>query len=454
MKVLAIDHFGGDGMLDWLMRCQADGHDVRWHFVKTDKTLNFGKGLVRHVSDWREWIRWADIVVLADNTKYLREIDAWRRNEGIKVVGATAEAAAWELDRKTGQEVFKKAGIPVPPFREFNDYDAAIAYVKREDRAFVSKPSYDEADKSLSYVAKTPADLVYMLERWKKSKKLKGAFILQEKVAGCEMAVGGFFGPHGFNSGWCENWEFKSLMAGDRGPNVGEMGTVVRFINKSKLADKVLRPLADRLHRLKYVGYVDVNCIIDDEGTPWPLEFTMRFGYPTFNIQQALIKGDHVEWLEALASGKDAKPFTTETIATGIVMALPQFPYGRTPPEDVTGVPVYGLKNSTSTTLGKRQTVFVTPEPNIHLCEMMWGEAPMDQDGKVVTKPCLVTAGDYVLVASGLGETVRQSRGAAYRILDRLKAPASPFWRPDIGQRLKEQIPLVQKHGYAAGMTF
>ena len=94
--------------------------------------------------------------------------------------------------------------------------DQAIAYVKKQDRPFVSKPSGD-ADKALSYVAKSPADLVYMLERWKKSSKLKPPFILQEKVDGIEMAVGGWFGPHGFNRGWCENFEFKKLMADDYG---------------------------------------------------------------------------------------------------------------------------------------------------------------------------------------------------------------------------------------------
>ncbi len=443
MKVLLIDYYGSDGMLDFAIRCWEAGHKVRWSVKRDDRNASIGKGMLPKeslVDDWRPWMRWADVVVLADNTKYIAEIDHWRRREGIPVVGATAEAATWELDRKIGQGVFTKHGIDVPPFREFSDYDAAIAYVKKEGRAFVSKPSYDEVDKSLSYVGKSPADLVYMLQRWKKAGKLKGKFILQEKVSGCEMAVGAWFGPHGFSEGWCENWEFKSLMAGDKGPNVGEMGTVVRFVRSSKLARKVLLPLEDALARIGYCGYVDVNCIIDDAGDPWPLEFTMRMGWPTFNIQQALNKGDPVEWLAGLSQGQDVKPWRLGLISTGVVLAMPQFPYGKTPVADMTGVPIFGLNEKI--------------QANLHPCGVMMGTSPQDVAGKVVEMPGWQTAGDYVLVASGVGQSVRQARGRAYRILEQIKLPASPFWRPDIGQRLKDQLPQIQAQGYATGLTF
>jgi hypothetical protein len=135
-------------------------------------------------------------------------------------------------------------------------------------------------------------------------------------------------------------------MAGDRGPNVGEMGTVLRYVARSKLAELVLKPLEDALHAVGYCGYVDVNCIIDDKGQPWPLEFTMRPGWPTFNIQQALNKGDPAEWLGCLAAGRDSRPWRLGTVATGVVMALPEFPYGKTKVENMVGVPILGLTSA------------------------------------------------------------------------------------------------------------
>lgn len=435
MKILAIDH--GSFMLDFVLRAQDDGHEVRWYTIRRLNTWP-GKGLATFVTDWREHMRWADLVVLADNTKYINEIDAWR-DKGVLVVGASHAAADWELNRNVGQAVFKKHGVPVAPYKEFHNYDDAINYVRRENRRFVSKPCGDEPDKALSYVAQSPADMVYMLQRWKKSQRHKGSFILQEFVSGVEMAVGAWFGPHGFNEGWCENFEFKKLMAGECGPATGEMGTVLRYVKRSKLAAKVLAPLEDALERIHYVGYVDVNCIIDEAGDPWPLEFTMRPGWPTFNIQQALLNGDTAEWLYDLAQGRDAKAVSLDEVAVGVVLVIPDFPYSKLTRKEVTGIPMYGLKRQ---------------QPNLHLCEVMAGKAPMDVAGQVTEAPCLVTAGDYLLVATGTGESVRSSASRAYSALKKVKTPNSPFWRPDIGVRLKTQLPLLQAHGYAMGMSY
>lgn len=446
MRLLLVDNMGL--MADFALRCQDAGHELRWYIRQSRMTEGIGKGLLRDknrlVEDYLPWARWADLVVLADNVKYLHDAERWRK-EGILVVGASPESAAWETDRTAGQKVLKSCGIRVPDFKTFDDYDRAITYVKRESRAFVSKPCGDEEDKSLSYVAKSPADMVYMLERWKKNHRHKDAFILQERVNGTEMAVGGWFGPNGFIPGWHENWEFKKLMAGDTGPATGEMGTVVRVVASSKLADMVLKPVAPKLHDLDYVGYVDVNCIIDDAGTPWPLEFTMRPGWPTFNIQMAMLKEgtDPALWLEDLALGRSGKPpFAMNCLAVGVVMAIPDFPFSRFTRKDVHGIPIYNLNDRNRY------------RKNIHPCEVQWGEAPVDVAGKVVTLPCMTTAGDYLLVGSGLGETVQAARKAAYRALHSLSVPNSPFWRPDIGQRLKKQLPILQSKGFAKGLLF
>lgn len=445
MRVLLIDNAGL--MTDFALRCQAANHEVRWFIRNTRMTLNIGKGMLtgksKLVDDYREWLRWADIVVLADNVRYLHDLDHWRnRGEGPLIVGGCPQSAAWETDRQLGQQTMKKAGMKVPEFRQFSDYDLAIAYVKREGRAFVSKPCGDEEDKSLSYVSKSPADLVYMLERWKKQRRHKDAFILQECVKGTEMAVGGWFGPSGFNQGWHENFEFKKLMAGDTGPATGEMGTVMRVVRKSKLADMVLKPVEEALHKLGYIGYVDVNCIIDEAGTPWPLEFTMRPGWPTFNIQMAMLKGDPVEWLADLALGRDATPFLENSVAVGVVMAIPDFPFSLFTRKDVQGIPIYNL--------GEKNRY----RANLHPCEVMSGEAPHNLNGKVVTLPCTVTAGDYLLVGSGLGESVTAARAKAYRALESLEVPNSPFYRPDIGVRLKKQLPTIQSLGFATDLQY
>ena len=266
MKLLVIDNFETGGLLDLVLRATNSGHAVKWFAKRSERQEHFGKGLADIVSDWREWMRWADLVVLADNTHYLRETDPWRKE--VPIVGATQESAKWEIDRKTGMGIFKKAGIPIPTYKEFARPADAIKYVEKEGRGFVSKPCYDETDKNLTYLGKTPELLISMLRRWEREQRLKGPFILQELVTGTEMAVGGWWGPGGFNKGWCENWEEKKLFAGGLGPATGEMGTTLRYVQKSKLAAKVLKPLEGLLEKTGHVGYIDVNCIVDDEGAP------------------------------------------------------------------------------------------------------------------------------------------------------------------------------------------
>jgi phosphoribosylamine--glycine ligase len=254
------------------------------------------------------------------------------------------------------------------------------------------------------------------------------------------MAVGGFFGPGGFNEGWCENFEFKKLMNDDLGCATGEQGTVLRFVNASRLARKVLKPLEEALERLGYTGYIDVNCIIEEDGTIWPLEFTMRPGWPTFNIQQALNTGDPIEWLFDLATGRDARNFLQDRLAIGVVMSIPDYPYSHITRKEVTGIPVYGID--------------ARLKKHVHPCEMMMEVVPAAVEGKIVSLPMPCTAGDYVLVMTATGSSVSQAKQTVYSRLKRLEVPNSPMYRTDIGDRLSRQLPILQKHGFATSLQF
>jgi phosphoribosylamine--glycine ligase len=410
-------------------------------FIKqTEKTKCIARGMVEIVEDFKEWLRWADLIFLCDNTKYLRDIDSFRKEADVAcIIGPSQDASEWELDREKGMAVLMEAGVQTPPYECFDDYDEAIEYVKKHDKRFVSKPSGD-ADKRLSYCAKTPEDMVFMLERWKKAGTLKAPFILQEFIDGCEMAIGGWFGPSGWSTGWCENFEFKKLMNNDLGVATGEQGTVLRYVRNSKLARRVLEPVTDALERLNYVGYVDINCIIDDKGIPWPLEFTMRPGWPTFNIQQALHQGDSAQWLHDLANGIDPRNWILDRVAVGVVLSVPDYPYSHLTRKEVVGVPIYGITDSLW--------------DHLHLCECMWGEAPAKKNGKMATVELPVTAGDYVLVMSGVSETIKAAADTVYQRLKTLTVPNSPMYRTDIGRRLRKELPTLQGMGYATGLKY
>jgi len=438
VKLLVIDQ-GGDA-LDFALRAKNAGHDVRHWMRRMRETEYIGHGLITRVDTWQDWAYWADLIFLADNTLWMDQLEIYR-NKGVPIFGPNVAGAELELDREAGQQRLKAEGIATLDYKSFTSYEPAIAYVKREMRPFVSKPNAN-ADKGLSYVGKTPEELVYMLERWKRLGKDMKEFILQEYQPGCEMAVGGFMGPHGFNKGWHENWEHKKFMDGDVGLNTGEQGTVIRVVSRSRLADAVLKPLENWLQKIKYIGYIDVNCIIDSEGTPWPLEFTCRPGWPTFNFQQSLLADgeDPVEWMLRTLQGTDPRCWNLDQVCLGVVVTIPDYPHSHLTRKEVLGVPIYGITPSIA--------------PNIHALHVMAGKYPARVNGSIATVPGYVTAGDYVLAVSGTGDTILSARRTAYRILKRIRLPNSPQYRSDIGLKLRKELPKCQVHGFATGLQW
>ena len=435
MNILIIDKEGSG--LDFAIRAIYHGHKVKIAYGPEAAPHRIGEGIVDIVDNPLPHARWADLIFCTDNSWLQKQVDVLIRR-GFPVFGPSEEAASWELDRAKGQAVLKAAGVDTLPGVSFTSYDKAITYVKRKGGRYVSKPNGD-MDKSLSYVSKNAADMVFMLERWKKNNKLKGEFILQEFVPGIEMAVGAFYANGKRTSPWLENFEFKKLMPGDLGVSTGEQGTVINYCEDSKLAQKVLVPVEPQIADLNYTGYIDVNCIIDDQGTPWPLEFTTRPGWPLFQIQQALHDFDMAQWmLDSMTHGTMMEP--DMQTATGVVMSIPDYPYGSYTNKDVAGIPVYGMTRENRW--------------NIHPAEMKLGTAPAMDGDSVVDKSMLVTAGDYVLIASGVGDNVEQSAQGAYEVLESLEVPNSPMYRIDIGKRLEKQLPELHKLGYATDFTY
>lgn len=425
MNILLIDYDGS--MVDFSMRATDQGHDVRHWMPLSDRRGPYlaGKGLVHNMREWEPSMRWADLVVLGTNHRWLPTLDRYRRR-GYPIFGPTHTGAQWEDSRKLGQAVLQSAGVPVADSLPFTSFKAAAAHVARTKGRFVAKPDGDK-DKALSYVAKGPEDMLYMLDHWQRTQRGAGEFILQEFVPGVEFAVGGFFGPGGWVGPWLENFEHKKLMAGDVGPNTGEMGTIMRYVGNSKLADEMLRPIEGELYREGYTGYIDVSVIVDTRGRPWPLEFTSRFGHPLWAIQQVL-HPDTAGWMKDLVDGKDSfKPLYS--VAVGLQVGMKDFPYMKAPRSEAAGFPIFGWDRP-----GLRRY--------LHPDDTMLGD--------VLGKPGWVTAGPMPLIVSGIGETIVEASDSAHKHLGHLNIPNSPMHRVDIGrEKIKDKLKTLQSFGYA-----
>ncbi len=277
--------------------------------------------------------------------------------------------------------------------------------------------------------------MIFKLEGWKKE-KLNGPFMLQETVEGTEVAVGGWFGPGGWNSCIIESFEEKRLMNDGLGPNCGEQGTTVRVVRKSKLFDQVLKPLTDYLYGIGYVGYIDVNSIVSEDGRPLPLEFTCRWGWPLFGIFQAINLDDPAEWLLDLVHGKDTMSVSTD-IVVGVVITHGDYPNSKLTERDWSGYPLRGITEHN--------------QNDLHLVDVMFGKAPVGQKRSAHT---YVTSDDCVLIVTGTGKTVREAQRSAYKTVSQVGMPSDLMYRTDISDRLREDLPALQQHGYARGMMY
>lgn len=441
MRVLLIDTDRCG--LDFAYRCVQADHDVRWYNRSVDgEAFKDGQGFpgIAMVKDWRESMKWAKdgLVWTSSNGKFLKELDQWKQH-GFPVFAPSFESAQLEISRSKGMDLLKQCGMSIPKYTMFNSLDEALKFAWKATQPYVFKTMGDCEDKSLSYVAKTPADLVGRIQRWiKDGLKIKGPCMLQERVDGVEFAVSCWFGPDGpLPDKWNINFEHKKLMPGNYGPNTGEMGTVIQYTKQSKLADAVFTPkLVAALRKLRHLGDVDVNCIVDKDGTPWPLEFTCRPGWPFDWIVDETHPEDPAEWKRDLLLGKDSLKVSYD-VAIGNVIATPPFPYDEHDDGQCMGLPVQTPKNWRG----------------IHPVNMMLDKGPAMEGEKVVEKDIFKTTGDYVMVCVGIGKTVMAAKKATDKIIGQVQVP-NMIVRNDIGMGLEKVLPTLHKLGYAENMEF
>jgi phosphoribosylamine--glycine ligase len=438
MRVLIID---ADNIgLDFAVRCEAYGHEVRWFRFSKKPTRN-GEGFpgITIVEDWKASMPWAKdgLIVTTANAKYMPELDRYR-DMGFLIFSPTVRSSRLEIDRKAGLDAMKRVGIDVPEYQVFNGLKEAETFARKSDKSFVFKTMGDNEDKSLSYVSTDPADLVGWLQR-KQAQGLnpKGQVMLQEKIDMiAEVGVSGWFGPEGFlPNKWQICFEHKKLMPGNFGPNTGEQGTVCQYVEQDKMAEEMLMPMEAELLKAGHRGDFAIGCGIDSKGKAWPFEFTCRLGWPAFFIQCASHPCDPAKWMYDLLRGEDSLEVSRD-VSIGVVLAQPRYPYGDAEPKEVEGNPIAGADEVWD---------------QVHPVDMMIGKGPAMQDGKVVDKPIYQTSGEYVMVVTGLGKTVAQAKDKVYGAVDEIKF-SNMIVRNDVGDGVIKKLPELHKFGYAMDM--
>jgi phosphoribosylamine--glycine ligase len=402
-----------------------EGHEVRYH-IDDEKERDIADGFVPKVVDWREHVDWADVIVF-DDTLGQGKLAQHLRAVGKRVVGGTEYTDNLEDDRSFGQEELRKAGVNILPYREFQDFDDAVDYVRENPSRYVIKPSGEAQNvKRRLFVGEEDdgGDVLRVLESYKRAlaDEIK-VFQLQKRVTGVEVAVGGFFNGREFATPINVNFEHKKLFPGNLGPSTGEMGTSMFWSDPNRLWNQTLKKMEPVLAREGYVGYVDLNCIVNQNGI-YPLEFTSRFGYPTIFIQQEGLITPIGELFHGLADATLSRFKARSGFQVGVRVIVPPYPFD---------------DEKTFEELSKNAVIFFkkgAPE-EVHI-----------EDAKLVNGQWLVagTAG-VVLTVVGLGATMHAAKAAAYARVRNILIP-NMYYRDDIGDRWAEDSDRLHNWGY------
>ena len=422
-KILFISIDGLIGDTAW--QCVTEGNDVRY-YIANEGEREIADGFVPKVDDWESHVDWADLIVF-DDVLGQGTLAQKLRLAGKRVVGGSPYTDRLEDDRAFGQAELKAAGVTIIPQENFTDFAAAIAYVKANPNRYVIKPSGEAQNlKQLLFVGEDEdgKDVLQVLEDYSGAWAARiREFQLQRRIVGVEVAAGAFFNGNEFVSPICVNFEHKKLFPGDIGPSTGEMGTSMFWSEPNRVFTATLGKMESRLRRERYVGFIDVNCIVNSNGI-YPLEFTSRFGYPSIMIQQEGIHMPIGEFFYQLAEGTLTRFKARSGFQIGVRVVVPPFPF----------------HDRETFERNSKDAVIFFKKPNregVHI-----------EDVKQVQGEWYVTGSSgVVLTVVGLGATMKQAQKQAYSRIDNVMIP-NMYYRKDIGDRWFEDHDRLHSWGY------
>ncbi|WP_435319217.1 phosphoribosylamine--glycine ligase [Haloarchaeobius sp. TZWSO28] len=431
-----------DGLIgDVAWRVREQGHDVRY-YIESESEREIADGFVEKTDDWEADVAWADVIVFDDVFGHGTHAERLRE-EGHAVVGGTEYTDRLEEDKGFGQEELADHGVNILPRRRFTDFDEAVSFVQDNPARYVIKPSGEVQNvKRLVYVGEDDdgGDVVDVLRAYKRAWGHRmQSFELQRRAEGVEVAIGAFFNGNEFVEPVNVNFEHKKLFPGNVGPPTGEMGTSMFWTEPTSLFERTLRPIEETLAEEGYVGYIDLNCIVNGRGI-YPLEFTPRFGYPGIFIQEEGMKTPISQLFADIANGNDPGLEVHRGFQVGVRVCLPPFPFN----DDATFD-----ENSKNAAIVFREAFEGERPPGVHIEDAKRVGPDGTAEGVTPANGQWRVSGSsgIPLVVTGKGTSMRAAQKQAYDRIEDIILP-NMYYRDDIGDRWVNDGDKLLSWGY------
>ena len=256
--------------------------------------------------------------------------DLFKQN-GLRIFGPTKSAARIETSKQFAKDLMQKYAVPTAAYATFEDFDAAMEYVKAGTLPTVLKYDGLAAGKGV-VIAETmeeaEAALRYMLLDEKFG---QGKVVIEEYLEGPEFSLLCFVnGKEVYPMPVAQ--DHKRAFDGDKGPNTGGMGayTELPFITDEDIAyamDKIMRPTAAAMvdEGCSFCGVLYGGLMKTKSGIK-VIEFNARFGDPETEVILPRMMSDICQVFCDVADGKEPTIEWNDKATLGIVLASKGYP--------------------------------------------------------------------------------------------------------------------------------
>ena len=256
--------------------------------------------------------------------------DVFKAN-GLRLFGPTRSAARIECSKQFAKDLMHKYDIPTAAYATFEDFDAAMEYVKAGSLPTVLKYDGLAAGKGV-VIAETLEEAEAALRDMLQDEKFgKGKVVIEEYLEGPEFSLLCFVnGKDVYPMPVAQ--DHKRAYDGDKGPNTGGMGayTELPFITEEDLSfamDKIMRPTAAAMveEGCPFCGVLYGGLMKTKSGIK-VIEFNARFGDPETEVILPRMTSDICQVFCDIVDSKQPTITWNEMATLGIVLASKGYP--------------------------------------------------------------------------------------------------------------------------------
>ena len=337
---------------------------------------------------------------------------------GLRAFGPRKNAAILEASKAFSKDLMKKYHIPTAAYENFDDPEAALAYLEHARMPVVLKADGLALGKGV-LICRTPEEAREGVRTIMQDKKFGSAgnrMVIEEFMTGREVSVLSFVDGRTIRI-MSSAQDHKRAQDGDQGLNTGGMGTFSPSPFYTEEVDAFCRKYiyqatvdAMAAEGRPFQGVIFFGLMLTSEG-PRVLEYNARFGDPEAQVVLPRMKNDIIEVIEACIDGTlDQVDLQFEdNAAVCVVLASDGYPgsYEK-------GYPISGLEN-----FADRDGYYC-----FHA-------------GTKQTPEGIVTNGGRVLGVTAKGPDLKTARANAYRATEWITF-ANKYMRSDIGKAIDE----------------